>query len=809
MVTSAQETLIQKAVSETGYYHLKMLNVTDERIEALENNRDIKNIFTIYQKGYGLLENGQNEDKPYLKLYSMDKSIFENLKFNLKQGRFPVNENEIIISRHIIYNGKVDLKIGDKINIKVGERETLDGKKLGSSAPYQKELEQLANAESHEFTIVGIIERPEYEFEKYSDPGYSVITTNFNEGSKEIYISLKKPKDYKTVLPMLLGVSSYKNLSDSSDLHEINSEILRWETFAFSDTTIQMLYMVCGIVIFIIIFTSVFCIRNSMLIATTEKMKMYGILSSIGATKKQIKKNVIFESLALGIVGVPLGIISGIFAVYVLIKIVNSIFYKYLLISGNEIILKVTYLPIFISVLMGFLTIYLSALSSAKKASKVSPIELLRNSAEIKINSKKLKTPFIISKIFKTGGSLAYKNLKRNRKKYRTTVISLVVSIFVFITMNAFINNMFGVTNNYYKEFDYNVMISARVNALDKSIEKVKKCENVDEIFVPYEYKNSLEIYDRDKINEEYYKSTHIVNIDDEKQQDTEKETCCNLRIIGLERDTFNKYLKKLGINKDIGKQGILCDEYNRYIDDKIVKERIYTYKKGDSIRGKIEGKDFEVKIKNITTIKPYGYEQVEYMDGLLVVNLDEYKDINFEAMRIAVNTSDSDKFVEELEKLDIDRELSIINFDSIVREQKGMKLIVEIFLYGFITVITLVGVTNIFNTITSNMELRKREFASLKSIGMTKKEFNRMINLETIFYSMKSLVYGIILALLGTFALYKAFSIKIEKGMYIPINPIIISIIAVFILVFAIMKYSMSKINKQNIIETIRNENI
>ena len=94
-------------------------------------------------------------------------------------------------------------------------------------------------------------------------------------------------------------------------------------------------------------------------------------------------------------------------------------------------------------------------------------------------------------------------------------------------------------------------------------------------------------------------------------------------------------------------------------------------------------------------------------------------------------------------------------------------------------------------------MELRQKEFAMLKSIGMTKKEFNKMINLETIFYSSKSLIYGIALGLIGTFVIYKAFSIKIEKGIYIPLMPIMISIIGVFILVFIIMKYSMKKINK------------
>ncbi|MCI9365700.1 MAG: FtsX-like permease family protein [Clostridia bacterium] len=137
------------------------------------------------------------------------------------------------------------------------------------------------------------------------------------------------------------------------------------------------------------------------------------------------------------------------------------------------------------------------------------------------------------------------------------------------------------------------------------------------------------------------------------------------------------------------------------------------------------------------------------------------------------------------------------------------MVLVTKIFLYGFITVITLIGVTNIFNTITSNMELRQKEFANLKSIGMTKKEFNRMINLETILYGFKAWIYGTIMGLIGTYAMYQAASIKKISEMYIPINAILISAVFVFIFVFIIMRYSIKKINKQNIIETIRKDNI
>ena len=137
------------------------------------------------------------------------------------------------------------------------------------------------------------------------------------------------------------------------------------------------------------------------------------------------------------------------------------------------------------------------------------------------------------------------------------------------------------------------------------------------------------------------------------------------------------------------------------------------------------------------------------------------------------------------------------------------MLLVISIFLYGSIGVITLIGVTNIFNTITSNMELRQKEFAMLKSVGMTKKEFNRMINLETLFYSSKSLCYGIALGLIGSYIIHLAFNKSVERAFALPLTAIIISIIFVFIIVYIIMKYSISKINKQNTIETIRKENV
>ena len=811
MATSFQHTLMQNAINETGYYHLKLYNVTDENIKTLKNNRNIKNIFTIKEVGYGKLENGKNEDKPYLKLYSMDNKIFNELKFNLIEGRFPNNNNEIIISNHIATNGKVNYKVGDKIKLDIDE--------------------QLTDTKQYEFTITGIIERPNYSFEIFSDPGYTIISTNINDGIEDAFISLKNPKEYKTSMANILGVSNYNDLfkdieitdgaentnpQDSApklnyEKFDVNEKLLRWEVFAFSDDTVLMLYQVIAVVIFIIMFTSIFCIRNSFAIAITEKMKMYGMLASVGTTRKQIKRNVISETLILGLIGIPLGILSGIVAVIVLIKIVNLIAGDIMFGNVNGIIFKVSIYPIILAIVLSIITIYLSALSSAKKASKVSPIDLLRNSNEIKLNSKKLKVPFWVSKIFGTGGILAYKNLKRSKKKYRTTVVSLAVSIFVFISMSSFIANMFDVTGNYYKDYDYNISIGCGGRPQDE-IDKISKLKYIDESYWLYESEQYLKINDLSKINnvegieleeDEYYDENLVEYVP------TGEGKVSKLQILALDNNSWNKYMKKIGANSEkLKDKGVLCDDYLYYEKSgKGITQRIYKYSVGDTITGKLDNKETSFNVGAITDIRPYGIEKSYYDGGYFIVDLDYYKDMNFKLRYISIQSSNPDGFVDELKSINITS--GYFNISEQAKEEKSMVLIIKIFLYGFITVITLIGVTNIFNTITSNMELRQKEFAMLKSVGMTKREFNRMINLETIFYSTKALIYGIALGMIGTFALYKAFSVKFESGMYIPVKPILISVIAVFILVFIIMRYSISKINKQNTIETIRNENI
>ncbi len=810
MVSSFRETLIQNAINESGYWHIRLYNVSNDKLKRLKLNKDIDNIYTISEDGYAKLDTIKNEYKPYLKFYGMNKETFNNLEFKLIKGRFPKNDNEIIISEHLNKNGKANLKIDDEITVNVGDRVTLeDDYVLNDSNPFDKGNEIIKNPNTKKYRVVGIIKRPDVSFEPTSAPAYTTITTSTNEDNFSVFISLKNPRD-KNSFVELLGARNYDevvNMGINNPRYDytLNNELLRWEALKFSDSTFSMLLSIAEVVIFIIIFTSVFCIRNSFAISTTEKMRMYGMLSSVGATKKQIKKSVLTEGFILGLIAIPIGIICGIIAVFVLLKIVNLLLGEYLFNNIDGMVFKVSFIAIIISIILGFVTIYFSAISSAKKASKVSPIDNLRNTNDIKISSKKLKTPKLIKNVFKTGGVLAYKNLKRSKKKYRTTVVSLTVSIFVFISMFTFINEGFKQSGNYYQNYDYNYRITFNNNSSMDEINEIRNLDSVNASYLVYYAKLSILIDDISKINPE-----EPLECEYDKNDKCIKKYA-RLNIILLDDSTFKSYVKKVKGNYDYLKdKGILTDMY-RFYDNKNKREyedRIYTYKSGDTIDSKLlNGDNISINVGMVSNIMPYGFENVYSNGGYIVLNNKYFNNIDYYGCDLMIDSLNTEQLTNDI--LDIDSELNYYDMDEEAKAEKSIVIVISIFLYGFIGVITLIGVTNIFNTITSNMELRQKEFAMLKSVGMTKKEFNHMINLETLFYSSKSLIYGSILGIIGSYFVHRAFAGKIDTQFVLPYKAILICILFVFIVVYMIMKYSINKINKQNMIETIRKENI
>ena len=826
MATSLRQSLIQTASSNTGYWHLKLSNINKEDIEKLKNNRDIKDLNIINDVGYAKLENSQNENRPYIHLYSLDEKSFNNMELELVEGTYPQNNNEIAISKSIIDDAQVDLKIGDTITFNIGDRYI--GDRMLSSG-YEFEPAELMNEPENvdlilsempedstketdverkeeikvnftkEFTIVGIMSENEQPIKPISfmyDAGYACVTNGLDEGETNAYIAFKNPLDSETSIDEILGINL--NSGEISEYrYSINYEILKWESFNtnLGDSSLNMMIAVVIIVIAIIILTSVYCIKNTFSISLTEKIKMYGMLSSIGATKKQIKKSVIQEGMILSLIGIPVGILVGILLVYILVIAVRGA------LSGilDIVVFKITLLPILISIILGIVTVYLSCLSAARKAKKITPLEAIKSSNDIKIKSQKIKSPKIIKKIFGVGGVIAYKNLKRSKKKYRTTVISIAMSVFVFIASSTLINYAFEAMGGYYKDYDYNIKFSS-TSSDGQELKQILNDENFSNYTLLYKTNSILKITDMSKLSE-FGKTVFIEN-------DLYKNNEIPIEIYGLNSEDFKEYLEKLGVDYDKNKdKAVLLDYYSLYKDGKTIKNRLLTYSPNDSISGNVEDKEFNVSISKITETVPDGLEGTYFYSAVIVLNVDEYgNNFNFVPNMLTTNSEEPDDLAKRSQKYD---NMYVTNIASEVRFYDSVRLVVYIFAYGFIGIITLIGVTNIFNTLTSNIDLRQREFAMLKSIGMTKKEFNKMINLETLFYSLKALIFGIVLGLIASFAIYKAFAQSLDYGFKIPMQAILISILFVFVIVFIIMKFAIGKINKQNIIDTIRKENI
>ena len=824
MVSSFRESLIRFEINRDGNFHYEFSNVDSKTLKEIKNNRNFEKIYISKNVGYLKLDNSKNEDKPYAYLIAMNKITMSNVSLNLIEGRFPSNDKEIVIPRHLKTNGRVDYKVGDTITLYLGDRVS-DGYTLNQNNPYHKDEETFDIKDTKTFKIVGIIERPSTIIENYSAPGYTFITylnDNNYSGEYNVYLRYTKEalKNRYEITARLLNVDPIKYKKYMTDLnslkeseideiekkiiitpHIMNGYLISLETMSLKDSTMKVLYILSTIVIIIIIVSSVFCIKNSFDISITEKTKQYGMFRSIGATSKQIKKNVLYEAFILGIIGIPLGILCGLLASWILIKVCN--YYLYGTLNGLTLVFNTSLISILISILLGSITIYFSALKSARRASKLSPMVAIRNSEDIKIKSKKLRTPKYIKSLFGVGGVISYKNLKRNKKKYRTTVISIVVSVSVFIGLYYFMNMAFSIVDLEVGKSDANIQLIIGDNSKDKenNLNKIEQIFNLDNIErISFQKRLLGEIIDKTLYTKEF---NRLIGTNGTK-----------ISIFAIGDSEYRTYVKSLGLNyNDVKNTGILINNSFVYDENskKDVEISVLNIKKNDKVDIKINNITHQIKISEVTKERPFGFSNT-YSSEFIIVS-DEYLkelDSNFNYGWILIRSNNADLLQSNIEKILGDIDYNLDNTDKNYRIVKGVYTLMAIFLYGFITVITLIGITNIFNTITTNINLRRGEFAILKSVGMTSHEFNRLINLETIFYSLKSLLIGIPLGVGISYLIYIAFSEGSREFQYeFPFGGVFISILAVFILVFIIMNYSIKKVNKQNIIEDIRNENI
>lgn len=820
LLSTFRESMIQEVIMERGDYNARIDDISKSNLAIIDNNSNVKSYITRNYLGYDRIPT--DETISYFKLFSVDDAYMSHL--TLIEGRLPKNSQEVVIPKYLYEQYSETLKIGNTLNLSIGDR-YYEGKQVPDNAPYY-EGEYINNPKEYKLTIVGVIERDYYED---SEIGCFIYTTGLTSDKMDVFITYKKVnKTYENTESIAKSLGILQG-DEYYDRVEYNTSLLALHgTSNYSNLINSM----AGMLIIMLSLVSIACvivIYNSFAISVMERKKQFGLFSSIGATKRQIKSTVLYEAMIVSLIGIPLGILSAYLGIYVVVLIMNN-----LLKGMFSVGFHLSTYPLFVIIPIIFMviTIFVSASIPAKRASKISPIEAIRLNDDIKIKSKKVKSPKIIRKLFGIEGDIAYKNMRRNKKKYRITVVSLFISIVLFISFSGYMTYFLASADSYLAIPEVDVFV--RYDPKNSDPEVIKSIKNNSSVEDYMEYLGVSATTNTDMFDA-YTKSFQNFLVDNDYYQKHDEPYYKAINFIVLSNESYRKYLNMIGGKEELP---ILYNNFNSIVYN-TGSRKSYNMNRYNNTNKTItifseptnSLEDGSVQYKELFKIDKY------YLSNNEFVGLGIYDDIITEVIIIssdmaeeyqliadeptvqygytnihikAPNYKNLDKMIEEYDK---EGRLSFINYVNVKEEMKmenNMILAIKILVYGFITLVTLIGVTSVFNTINTSIALRRKEFAVLRSIGLTPSGFNKMLRFESLFFGLKSLFYAIPVSLGVIFLMYLSMRGTVDLGtILIPWKSIFLAVILDFLVIAISMSYATKKVKKDNILDSIREENI
>ena len=836
-----REAEIQKVMSK-----LKKSKWYIQKYELNKNEQD----YTKQQE-----ETKKNEQiilNPYLGLdiLGVNKEDLKGYNFRLIDGRFPENENEIMLQK----SSKTS-----KYIFNLGTTLTMNGK---------------------EYKVVGYVNNVFDSNESKLDIGILKIAST--EEKKEALNKIQSIyiKDIgKRVKATAEGISqTLKEDPKNKDISmAVNKNLLRLQNAnlqgyeSSTDNVLSTLEMMRNVLIGIVAISGIIIMYNSFNLSLVERRKQYGILKSLGIKNSSLYIMILFEALVLSVVGIVIGYLCGMLGDYLVIGYINDTLVNVIKSMGVEKDLQIFLIyttnihAFYIVAISTTITVLLAAMIPAIKSTRISPIENIRGKDDYVVNTKKVKTSNISKKILGVEFDLARKNMKRAKKRFRVATLSLSIAfilLFVIGTLGTQINNQIGLlevqTNAIFK--NGNIVEMDHINITDKKDPKDKKYteQNFQDMvkFATEEYKKELEKKDSLKVNRVILADTMRTL----KQIDTKNDLIKTLSDSYL-NNTFKRTddkarqeaKEKIAIqvvnNKNYNKQ----DKYNlnnikdneMYLSNvSIVEENGTLVEKPIFDESKIIGKEIEINGKKIKIVKaPVNSELLltassgtTFLTGYVnEKTLSEVmrNDKDLFGFRIFYQSDlKGDKKIEDITKkqyqLNFEKKYDFAKLQmftegvltpaGVIGMIKGMITIFQLLLYGFLILVILMSVVNIFTTITINILLRSRELAILKSVGMSDKQFDKMLRGENYIACLRSIIFGIVVSLillfLTKFVIDKGkvnIDFKFIMDMLGSINYIalIISIIIVYVITFISTLFAKKSIRSQDIVEVIRRDNI
>ncbi|WMM26264.1 ABC transporter permease [Tissierella sp. MB52-C2] len=803
---SLQSYMINGAAVKYGDWHIEIPDADSSIMQEQAEESPVANVVALQNIGYATLEGGQNPDKPYLFVTGWNEEALDALPIKLLSGRLPENSSEVVIPAHIAANGGVKISVGDTLTLSVGNRMSVD-QKLSQHDSYCAGEETLTPTTDKTYTVVGICQRP--AIEEYAAPGYTLITAEDTAAadSLTVFITLKNPYQ----------VHSYADSISDNNSYVLNDDVLRFMGLSGEKILTVLLYSIGGILIALVMLGSVFLIYNSFNISLNERTHQFGILMSVGATEKQLRNSVLFEGLCIGTIGIPIGILVGIPSIKLVLSLVAKNFAN-VMYDNVPLTLVVSVPAIVAAAVISMITILISAYIPAKKAASTPVMECIRQTNEVKVEAKAIRTSKLVERLYGLEETFALKNFKRNKRRYRSIILSLTLSVVLFVSASSFgtyLNQIAENSSVVVEEYD----ICFYTRDMEES-----------ELFQLYD-----ELKTANGVTESSYQALSTYS--------------CVLNTSDLSSRFFDEYGKPIGYDgtsetvevlldiqfvEDSVYQNLLegldlsAEEYTgqdkKMIMAGILPERWYTQEQ--PMEFTLRSKTGEqTKTIRATFVKDYPdllptepgewpgytlmvmapYEVKPQFDALGATVKPTKLGMTFKSENPGQSTAEMQTMIDGAS---ITADYNLYNVYEILEQNRNITFIVNLFSVVFITMISLIAVANVFNTISTNIKLRRREFAMLRSVGMSDQDFNKMMRFECSLYGARTMLWGLPLSGILSCLIYKGMIIGGGNVDFVfPWGSMAISVFSVLFIVFITMLYAINKIKRENIIDALRDD--
>ncbi len=820
--SSFMDMMYRNAAVQTGDWHAVFRGVNSAAIDTITHNEKVQNSVVSKRVGFAKLPDSAYGSKGYL--YVAAGSGFDLTPLRLTEGRFPAKEDELIISAQLLKNTGLSWRVGDTVTLNFGTRMAVQD---GVLAPvddhtYLGEEEQFQQTEEKAYTIVGIADD---RYEEYLFAGAYPVYSGLDLASISQDDSYTVQVQYAPLNAKIYDTTASLAEETYCDAVEYNNQLLLYAGVSSDKYLLNTLLMATVIVGLLILVGSVSLIYNAFAISLSERIRTLGMLASVGATKKQKRFSVFFEAFVIGIVAVPLGLLVGYAGISVTFSLLSPLLTNALGITEpfRLVIVPTGFVG---TILFSALILYISAWIPARRASDISPIDAIRQSKEITVRRQDVKTLKSTRRFLGFEAELGLKSLKRNRHRYYATLFSLVISIVLFLTASAFASFLGETFSSVQNTVPYDLAADVWEEngddaALQGMLSDLQRLQNATSVIT------TRTLYSVASLTPD------MVTGDIASRMDAQDGVyTMSFNIVSLDDASLREYAQKAGISFEALQAepcGILVGRFTLKEDHVFTDIDQLTLAQGAFMPYRInltetEGFKGTVKVAGVTdAVPPFRGSYRESVGTISMVVSEKtmrqllpkdesHKEAWDPTIKLLYTTANADALQSEIEGLKAKHPSMMNNIFNIAasrQHQQQMTLIVSTFLYGFVALIGIISVANIINTITTGLTLRTREFAMLRSFGMTPVGFKRMIRFESLFYGMKALLYGLPLGAVVASLIYMVLQRNFALNFAIPWLNLAICILFVALTVGGTMLYSAKKAKGKSIVEALQNENL